>query len=296
MPDRGDPAAMNSTLLVIGLGYSGTAVALAAARAGFAVGGTSRRPAPPGITGLGFEHAGPALARATHLLVTAAPDEAGDPALARQGAAIAAAPALRWIGYCSTTGVYGDRNGAWVDEGTAPAPGADRARRRLAAEQAWRDLAASKGCALDLIRLAGIYGPGRSVLDDVRAGTARRIVKPGHAFGRIHRDDIAGGILAAMAQGRPPGTRVLNFADNEPAESAAVVAYAAALLGRKPPPAVPFAEAVATMSPMARSFWAENRKVASAATQAALGRRWRYPSYREGLAAILAEERGERPA
>ncbi len=287
---------MNGTLLVIGLGYSGTAAALAAARAGFAVCGTSRRPAPPGITRLGFEQAAPALAQVTHLLVTAAPDEAGDPALMRHGIAIAAAPALRWIGYCSTTGVYGDRDGAWVDETSAPVPGSDRARRRLAAEQAWRELAAAKGCALDLIRLAGIYGPGRSVLDDLRAGAARRILKPAHAFGRIHRDDIAGGILAAMAQARAPGARVLNFADDEPAESATVLAYAAALLGREPPPAVPFAEAVATMSPMARSFWAENRKVASVATQAALGRRWRYPSYREGLEAILAEERGERPA
>ncbi len=287
---------MNGTLLVIGLGYSGTAAALAAARAGFAVSGTSRRPAPPCIPVLGFEQAAPALTHATHLLVTAAPDEAGDPTLARHGAAIAAAPALRWLGYCSTTGVYGDRDGGWVDETSPPAPGSERARRRLAAEQAWRDLAAAKGCALDLIRLAGIYGPGRSALDDLRAGTARRILKPGHAFGRIHRDDIAGGILAAMVQVRTPGARVLNFADDLPAESAAVLACAAALLGRAPPPAIQFAEAVAAMSPMARSFWAENRKVASAATQAALGRRWRYPSYREGLDAILAEERGERPA
>jgi nucleoside-diphosphate-sugar epimerase len=187
----------------------------------------------------------------------------------------------------STTGVYGDRGGAWVDEATPPAPSADRSRRRLAAEEAWR--AAASGRSLDLFRLAGIYGPGRSAFDDLRAGQARRVVQPGHAFGRIHVADIAGGIMAAIA--RPaPGTRVLNFSDDEPAESAVVTAEAARLLGVPVPQAVPFAEAVAGMSDMARSFWSENRKVSSVETQKLLQYKWAYPTYREGLRAILQAE------
>jgi nucleoside-diphosphate-sugar epimerase len=143
--------------------------------------------------------------------------------------------------------------------------------------------------------VGGIYGPGRSGFDDLRDGTARRTLKPGHAFSRIHRDDIALAVMAAMSQGRAPGVRVLHLVDDEPAESAVVVEEAARLLGLAPPPALPFEEAVRAMSPMARSFWAENRRVANAATKAALGIAWRYPSYREGLAAILAEERGQGP-
>jgi nucleoside-diphosphate-sugar epimerase len=286
------------TLLVFGLGYSGRAVALAAQAAGFSVIATSRSPGehrfPAGVIGVDFAAAGPAIERATHLLATAPPGEAGDPVLARYAATIATAPRPRWIGYLSTNGVYGDHGGAWVDEDTTPAPGSARTRRRLAAEADW---AAVRGaCAVDLFRLAGIYGPGRSALDDLRAGTARRVVKPGHAFGRIHRDDIAQAVLAAMCQAPLPGPRVLNLADDTPEETARVVEEAARLLGVEPPAAVPFAEAWARMSPMARGFWAENRKVASRKTQAALGIAWRYPSYREGLRAILAEERGEGPA
>jgi len=180
-----------------------------------------------------------------------------------------------------------------VDEDTPPAPSQDRGQRRLAAEQAWA--AFGDRAAVDIFRLAGIYGPGRSAFDDLRAGTARRMVKPGHQFTRIHRDDIARAVVAALRQDRPAGARILNLADDEPAESAAVVTEAAALLGIDPPPPVDFAAALPTMSPMARSFWAENRKVASRKTQAARGLTWRYPSYREGLRAILAEEGGERP-
>ncbi|MCO6416919.1 SDR family NAD(P)-dependent oxidoreductase [Siccirubricoccus sp. KC 17139] len=291
-------AAESGRLLIAGLGYSGSAVARAAAAAGWQVAGTARDPArtapPPGVACLAFAEAGPAIRAATHLLVTAAPGEGGDPVLAAHAAAIRAAPALRWIGYLSTTGVYGDRGGAWVEETTEPAPGQERSRRRLAAEQAWR--AAAAGRALDLFRAGGIYGPGRSVLDELRAGTARRIVKPGHAFGRIHRDDIALAVLVALRQAPPPGVRVLHLVDDAPAESAEVMAGAAALLGLEPPPAIPFEAAAGIMSPMARSFWAENRKVANAATKRALGIAWRYPSWREGLEAILAEERGEGPA
>lgn len=278
-------------LLVLGLGHSGSAAARLARLAGWAVAGTARAPRAPGV--IPFAEAGDAIGAATHLLVTTPPGEAGDPVLATHRAALEAALAtgrLRWVGYVSTTGVYGDRAGAVVDEATEPAPGQPRSQRRLAAEQAWRDITAGRA-ALDLMRAGGIYGPGRSVLDDLRAGTARRVIRPGHVFTRIHVEDIARAALAAMAQDRPPAPRVLHLVDDEPAESAAVIEYAAGLLGIDPPPAIPFEEARATMSPMALSFWAERRRVGNAATKAVLGIAWRYPSYREGLAAILAAER-----
>ncbi len=281
-------------LLIFGLGYVGRAVATAAARGGGQVTGTARAQLAlaPGIACIRPECAGDALAEATHLLVTAPPGESGDPLLALLGAPVLAlARALRWVGYLSTTGVYGDRAGGWVDESTPPAPGSDRARRRIAAEAAWARL--SDGVSVDIFRLAGIYGPARSVLDDLRAGRARCVVKPGHAFGRIHRDDIVAAVQAAMRQERGPGTRILNLSDDEPAESATVIAEAARLLDVPPPPETAFEAAWTTMSPMARSFWAENRKVSSRATQAALGIGWCYRSYREGLRAILGEERGQ---
>ena len=279
-------------LVIFGLGYTGTALARQAAASGIPTTAVTRQTAavaPDGVTLASFDD--PPLATATHLVATAAPDGDADPVLARHAAAIAAAPSLRWIGYMSTTGVYGDRAGGWVDETTDPAPSSDRGRRRVAAEQAWATV--RPGTAVDLLRLARIYGPGRSVFDDLRAGRARRVTKPGHRFGRIHRDDIAGALLAAIGQECPAGTRVLNGSDDEPAASADVIAEAARLLGMEPPPLIPFADAEAGMSPMARSFWADDRKVASAATQASLGRRWLYPTYREGLRAILAEEGGK---
>jgi nucleoside-diphosphate-sugar epimerase len=273
-------------LLIFGPGYSGAAVATAARAAGFQVTGTVRdRPADGTIP---FDAAEPAIATATHLLSSVPPDGTGDLVLTRYAPAIAAAPRLRWIGYLSSTVVYGDRDGGWVDEDTPPAPSQDRGHHRLAAEQAWCGFAFR--CAVDLFRLAGIYGPGRSSFDALRAGRAARIVKSGHAFGRIHRDDIAGAVLAAMQQNPPPGRRIFNLTDDEPAETAVVLQAAAELLGIPPPPAIPFANAVTTMSPMARSFWAENRKVASRKTRAMLGYTWRYPSYREGLRAILTQE------
>ncbi|WP_424134096.1 SDR family NAD(P)-dependent oxidoreductase [Roseomonas chloroacetimidivorans] len=281
---------MDRQLLVIGLGFSGTAIARAAVKAGWRVTATAREPAraapPGGVSVLPFAEAAPALRAATHLIVTAPPGEDGDPVLAAHAGVLRAAP-LRWIGYLSTTGVYGDRNGAWVDEATEPAPAQPRSIRRRAAEQQWEAFAS--GIAVDLFRCAGIYGPGRSALDDLRAGTARRTIHPGHAFGRIHREDVARAVLAAASAPPPPGIRVLHLADDEPAESAIVVEGAARLLGMDPPPAIPFEEARRSMSPMALSFWAENRRVANARTKAALGLAWRYPTWREGLAAILAE-------
>jgi nucleoside-diphosphate-sugar epimerase len=279
-------------MVIAGLGYAGLAVAEEAVAAGFSVAGTARRPAgmaaPAGVEVLSFEAAGAAIGEATHLVVTAAPGEQGCPVLAAHAGAVAAATGLRWIGYLSTTGVYGDRGGAEVDEATAPAPGQDRSRRRLATEQAWQ--AAANGRALDLFRVGGIYGPGRSALDEVRAGTARRVVKPGHVFSRIHVDDIALAVVSAAQQERA-GARVLHLVDDEAAGSAEVVAEAARLLGVEPPPEVPFEVARAAMSPMALSFWSEDRRVANAVTKAALGIAWRCPSYREGLARTLAAMR-----
>jgi nucleoside-diphosphate-sugar epimerase len=281
--------------LLFGPGYCGRAVARAAAQAGFAIVAASRAPAGhalgEGVRAVGFDAAREPLGEATHVLATAPPGPAGDPVLARYADAIAAAPGLRWIGYLSATSVYGDRAGAAVDEDTPPAPTSERGRRRLAAERAWER--AANGRPLDLFRLAGIYGPGRSVLSELRAGRARRVLRPGHMFGRIHRDDIAAAVLAAM-RNPPRGTRALNLADDEPAESAAVLEEAARLLGVPVPPGIPFAEAFPAMSPMAQSFWQEARRVSSRKTQEALGIAWRYPSYREGLAAILAEEAGQR--
>ena len=275
-------------IVVFGLGYTGTEIARRAVAAGAHVTGTSRDPAcaappPPGVVLVAFDAAQQALAEATHILQTAPPGEAGDPALLAYAGRLGT-PA--WVGMLSTTGVYGDRGGAWVDEDTPPAPTGERGRRRWQAEQAWAQ--AFPGARVDLFRVAGIYGPGRSVFDDVAAGTARRVDKPDHLFGRIHRDDITDAVLAAMNQAGPPRTRVLNLNDDEPASGADVIAEAARLLGAPLPPLVPYPEALAAMSPMGRSFWGENRRVASRKTQERLGLRWRYPTYREGLAAILA--------
>jgi hypothetical protein len=278
--DSGKPDRMQVRLVVFGLGYCGAAVADAATGDGLRVVGITR------WTGAAGTRA--ALSRATHVLSTVPPGESDDPVLLHYGTDLIRAPALRWVGYLSTTGVYGDRAGGWVDEATTPMPQSARATRRLAAEAEWSRLA--ERCAVDLFRLGGIYGPGRSAFDELRAGRARRIVKPGHAFGRIHRDDIVRALLAAIRQRRGPGVRVLHLVDDEPAESAAVVSEAARLLGVAPPPEISYQAALTGMSPMARSFWAENRKVASRATQAALGVAWRYPNYREGLRGILVEE------
>ncbi len=282
---------MTRRLLLFGPGYCGAALAEAPLAAGFAVVAASREPEQVALKAdirvIAFEAAAAELKDATHLVSTAPPSAAGDPVLARYAEAIAAVPRLRWIGYLSSTSVYGDRAGSVVDEETPPLPTSERGRARLAAERAW--IAAAGGRPLDLFRLAGIYGPGRSAFDQLRAGNARRILAPGHVFCRIHRDDIVRAVQTAM---QTPGAcgRVFNLADEEPAESAAVLEEAARLLGIPPPPAISLAEAWPGLSAMARSFWQERRRVSSAATRALLGLDWRYPDFRAGLASILAEE------
>ena len=219
----------------------------------------------------------------THLLLSIPPEEAGDPALLRYHAALLAAPSLRWIGYLSTTGVYGDHGGALVDETTPLAPTSERALRRMRAERSWLDFGTEKGVTAQIFRLAGIYGPGRSVLEDIRAGTARRIVKEGQLFSRVHVEDIAVVLLAAMTGGsRAP---IFNVCDDEPAGPAEVVAYGSQLLGVEPPPEVPFEKA--ELSPMALTFWRDNKRVDNSLMKRELGIALRYPTYREGLASLV---------
>ncbi len=283
-------------ILIFGFGYTGRAIAKAAVAAGIEVWATARHPgciAPEaGVRVCPFDLAERPVGDASHIVITAPPGDQGDPVMARYSTQIAASSKLEWIGYLSTTGVYGNREGGWVDEDTPPAPQSPRAERRVQAEAAWGEFAGQ--CAVDIFRLAGIYGPGRSMFDDLREGTARRVIKPGHLFGRIHRDDIAAGVLVAIQQHPAPGIRVFNFSDDEPAASADVVVEAARLLQVDPPEPVPYAQAAAKMSPMGLSFWAENRRVDNAKTKAALHLHWQYPSYREGLRAILAEEAKQR--
>ena len=226
------------------------------------------------------------LAGASHVLMSIPPDEEGDAALDCHGADIAAVRGVEWIGYLSTTGVYGDTGGAWVDEGAAPAPTGMRGRRRLAAEKAWLAFGAQHGLAVHVFRLAGIYGPGRNALATVRRGAAKRIEKPGHVFSRIHVSDIAQVLAASIAQPRPGA--IYNVCDDEPAPAADVVAHACALLGVAPPPLTRLEDA--DLSPMARSFYADNRRVSNARIKSELGVALRFPDYRAGLASLLAAE------
>ena len=230
------------------------------------------------------------LAAASHVLLSIPPDlERGDPVLALHGGDIAASRALRWLGYLSTTGVYGDRGGDWVDEATPPRPSGRRGEARLDAENGWLALWREAGVPVHVFRLAGIYGPGRSALDAVRAGTARRIDKPGQVFSRIHVADIVAVLEASMR--RPHPGAVYNVCDDEPAPPSEVIAHACALLGVAPPPLVAYDEVAATLSPMARSFYAESKRVSNRRIKEELGVRLRYPDYRAGLKALLAETR-----
>ncbi|POF34398.1 SDR family oxidoreductase [Roseibium marinum] len=222
-----------------------------------------------------------AITSATHVLVSIAPDDAGDPALNRHGEDIAAARP-DWIGYLSTVGVYGNHDGAWVDEETPCKPVSRRSVQRVAAERAWLDFASSHQLPVQIFRLSGIYGPGRNVLEKFRNGTARRLVKPDQVFNRIHVADIAGVLSAAMER---PSTRIFNVTDDEPAPPQDVVTFAADLLGVEPPAEVPFE--TADLSPMARSFYGENKRVSNRRVKGELRYSFRFPDYRTALKDLL---------
>jgi nucleoside-diphosphate-sugar epimerase len=232
-----------------------------------------------------------AIAAADYELISVPPDGSGDPVLAACGGALAAARDLRSVVYLSTVGVYGDHGGSWVDEQTPLAPTSERSRWRVAAEQAWQQFGARRGIPVAILRLAGIYGPGQNALLTLARGKARRIVKPGQVFNRIHVGDIAQAIDATFARS---ADGVFNLADDEPSPPADPVVFAAKLMGREPPPEIPFAQAAPAMSEMALSFWQECRRVRNDKLKRELGVTLRYPTYREGLQALLAE--GARPA
>ncbi len=272
-------------LLIFGQGYTGSALR-AALEGEWQVTGTSRE-GGGGTRKWPGTDMGAALGEATHLLLSIAPGEAGDPVLAALGDEIAAAaPGLRWVGYLSTIGVYGDHGGGWVDEDTPPRPATRRGALRVAAEAAWQELAARTGLKLHIFRLAGIYGPGRGPFAKLRRGTARRIVKPGQVFSRAHVADIVQVLRASMAA--PAPGRIYNVCDDEAAPPEEVLAFAAELLGLPVPPAEDYASA--QMTPMARSFYAESKRVRNERIKRELGIRLLYPTYREGLRALLAEE------
>ncbi|WP_297112723.1 SDR family oxidoreductase [uncultured Devosia sp.] len=226
------------------------------------------------------------LARSSHLVFSIAPGEDGDPVLRHHRNDLDAAPALQWLCYYSTVGVYGDFGGDWIDETAPLVPRNMRSDWRVLAEQAWRDYAAERGLPLCILRLAGIYGPGRSTFDKLRAGTARRIIKPGQVFNRIHVADIAR-VTALAAERRLAGT--FNLADDEPAPPQDVIAYAAGMIGMDIPPDMPFE--TAEMTPMQRSFYRDNKRVSNRSIKRALGIEMLYPNYRMGLTQILESEK-----
>lgn len=282
------------TLFSFGHGYSARALGRRLTAQGWRVIGTTRTaPRARDLAAQGVEpliwpgaDPGPALATATHLLLSAAPDADGDPVLRQAREAIATAPHIAWAGYLSTTGVYGDQSGGWVDETSPLAPSTERGRWRATAEAQWQAFAAETGLPLHIFRLAGIYGPGRGPFEKVRDGTARRIIKPGQVFSRIHVDDIASVLMASIA--RPNPGAIYNLCDDDPAPPQDVIAEAARLLNLPLPPEQDYA--TADLSPMARTFYAESKRVRNDRIKTELGVRLAYPDYRAGLRALLAQE------
>ncbi len=291
---------MTGKLLIFGCGYSAQAF-VRRLGGGWQVTGTTRDPAKkaqlktqgidarlwPGQDPL------PALEDATHLLLSIAPGADGDPVVATLGDAVRqAAPHLRWVGYLSTTGVYGDHDGGWVDETTALEPTTRRGKSRLVAERQWQAIAAASGLPLHIFRLAGIYGPGRGPFEKVRNGTARRIIKENQYFSRIHVDDIAEVLAASLAH--PDPGAIYNVADDDPSPPEDVLSEAARLLDLPDPPELRFEEA--EMTPMARSFYAESKRVRNDRIKRDLGVMLRYPDYHTGLRALLEDESANRGA
>ena len=278
---------MTQTLFSFGHGYSAQALSRRLAPDGWRVIGTTRDEAgadairASGAEPMVWPGEVPDLDGVTHMLISTAPSEEGDPVLKALGDEIAArAGQFEWVGYLSTTAIYGDHQGDWVDEATPPAPTAKRGRWRLQAEQQW---SAIPGLPVHIFRLAGIYGPGRGPFSKLKRGGLRRIIKPGQVFSRIHVDDIAQ-VLAASIAAPNPGA-VYNVCDDEPVPPQDVIGYAAELQGLPLPPAVPYEEA--DLTPMARSFYNENKRVRNNRIKDELGVRLLYPNYRVGLEALM---------
>ena len=291
---------MTGKLLIFGCGYSAQAF-VRRLGGGWQVTGTTRDPAKKaqlktqGIDALLWpgQDLLPALEDATHLLLSIAPGADGDPVVAALGDAVRqAAPHLRWVGYLSTTGVYGDHDGDWVDETTALEPTTRRGKSRLVAERQWQAIAAASDLPLHIFRLAGIYGPGRGPFEKVRNGTARRIIKENQYVSRIHVDDIAEVLAASLAH--PDPGAIYNVADDDPSPPEDVLSEAARLLDLPDPPELRFEEA--EMTPMARSFYAESKRVRNDRIKRDLGVTLRYPDYHTGLRALLEDESANRGA
>ncbi len=289
------PARANR-LFCFGLGYSAMALARRLLAGRWRVAGTCRTPEKAatlraaGIEPFLFDRGRPladvaaALAGTTHLLSSVPPDAKGDAVLDHHANDLIRLEGVKWTGYLSTTGVYGDRGGEWVDERGALHPVGPRGKARVAAEEGWLSLG-RVGQKVHIFRLAGIYGPGRSALDTVREGRAKRVVKPGQVFSRIHVEDIASVLEASIAS--PESGAIYNVCDDDPAPPQDVIAYAAALLGREAPPEIPYALAEKSMSEMARSFYAESKRVSNLRIKEALGVKLAYPDYRTGLKALF---------
>jgi nucleoside-diphosphate-sugar epimerase len=288
-------------LLAVGLGYSAKALARRLHAQGWRIIGTSRSAEGAraidamGYEGIAFDGSAPspelsrAIGEATHLVISAAPGEAGDPLLAHHADSLRAGN-LHWIGYLSTIGVYGNHDGAWIDEETPVQPSARRGRARVDAELAWMALSEDTGVPAGIFRLSGIYGPGRGPMERLRRGEASAVIKAGQVFNRIHVEDIANALEAAIAQaGDRSGARVYNVTDDEPAPPQDVLDFAADLIGVPHPPRVAFEEA--EMSAMARSFYADNKRTSNARMKQELGVTLSYPTYREGMRAICAHAR-----
>jgi nucleoside-diphosphate-sugar epimerase len=278
-------------LICFGLGYSAGVFARRMLVNGWQVLGTTRDvEAAQSLRDEGFDvslftglepsmDVSDALKTATHVLISVSPGVSGDAVLAHHAGDLAAAPALQWIGYLSTVGVYGDHGGAWVDEVAILNPKSERSLQRVAAEQAWSEFGDRTGKVVQIFRLAGIYGPGRGSLENVRAGKGRRIIKSGQVFNRIHVEDIASVLEASLA--KPKAGAIYNVSDNEPAPPQDVVTFAAKILGIDLPPEVAFEDA--ELTPMGRSFYGENKRVSNARIREELGVKLAFPTYREGI-------------
>ena len=284
-------------LLCFGFGYTAHALARQIASPTTTIVGTRRHrdcTDRPDVSLAVFDGQSPSpsaidlLPGTTHILLSIPPGADGDPVLRWHAADLAALPTLRWIGYLSTIGVYGDAAGAWVDETSPASPQSERAHRRVEAEKSWRAFGKTGGKRVEIFRLPGIYGPGRSTIDTLRAGTARRLIKPGQVFNRAHVDDIAAALAAAIVgatSGNVPDFDVFNIVDDEPAPPQDVVAFAANLLGLPLPPEQPYDAAL--LSPMAQSFYGESKRVNNLRLKKVFAFSFKYPTYREGLRAIV---------